>query len=202
MPGARRIALQTRCVSLYHYLADFLPYHVLRWDEKCLETFSTHRLLRPLSPVMVAATYAGDGYLWGLVALFILVFGSRADDKFVLIGLSITIINMLLFRLLKVVFKRARPFYVAPAHDLRYRFLDSYSFPSGHATTSFGIAFILSHYYPFFPVPILVYGVSSLIAISRIYVAEHYPSDVISGALLGTISAQLFLPIFERIFKL
>jgi undecaprenyl-diphosphatase len=85
---------------------------------------------------------------------------------------------------------------------LKYRFLDSFSFPSGHATTSFGIAFVLSHYYPFFLIALLVYGVSSLIAISRIYVAEHYPSDVMSGAILGTITAQLFLPIFERMFRL
>jgi undecaprenyl-diphosphatase len=202
MPGEKRVALQTKFLSLYHYLADFLPYHVSRWDDACLKTFSTHRLLRPLSPVMIGATYAGDGYLWGLVALFILMFGSSPDYKHVLVGLSVSIINILFFRLFKVVFKRSRPLYVAPAHDLKYRFLDSYSFPSGHATTSFGIASILSHYYPIFPIPILVYGVSSLIAVSRVYVAEHYPSDVISGALLGTITAQLFLPIFERMFRL
>jgi membrane-associated phospholipid phosphatase len=32
--------------------------------------------------------------------------------------------------------------------------------------------------------------------------AEHYPSDVISGALLGILSSAFLLPIFERIFKL
>jgi undecaprenyl-diphosphatase len=202
MPGTKRIAFQTKFLSLYHYLADVLPYQVSRWDEKCLLTFSTHRALRPLSPLMIAATYAGDGYLWGIVALFILMFGTKSDYNHVLVGLSVTILNILFFRLLKIVFKRARPLYTAPVHDLKYRFLDSFSFPSGHATTSFGIAFVLSHYYPFFLIALLVYGVSSLIAISRIYVAEHYPSDVMSGAILGTITAQLFLPIFERMFRL
>lgn len=200
--GRTQTAIQKRFLALYHYLADILPYTIVRWDERYLRFVEANRLLKRLSPVMVIATYFGDGYLWGLVGLFILIWGTPLDRKYVMVAFAITIINIALFRLLKLVFKRARPLYTALAYDLSYRFLDTYSFPSGHATTSFGIAYALSYFYPVLPVQLAAYAAASLIAISRIHVAEHYPSDVISGALLGVLSSGFLLPILERILRL
>lgn len=200
--GRTQTALQKRFLALYHYLADILPYTIVLWDEGYLRFVEANRLFKRLSPVMVIATYFGDGYLWGLVGLFILIWGTPLDRKYVMVAFAITIINIALFRLLKLIFKRARPLYTAPAYDLSYRFLDTYSFPSGHATTSFGIAYALSYFYPVLPVQLAAYGAASLIAISRIHVAEHYPSDVISGALLGVLSSAFLLPILERILRL
>jgi undecaprenyl-diphosphatase len=200
--GRTQTAIQKRFLALYHYLADILPYTIVLWDAKYLQFVSANRLLKRFSPVMVVATYFGDGYLWGLVGLFMLIWGTPLDRKYVMIAFAITIVNIALFRFLKLAFKRARPFYIAPVYDLSYRFLDTYSFPSGHATTSFGIAYALSHFYPILPVQIAAYGAASLIAISRIHVAEHYPSDVISGALLGVLSSSFLLPILERILRL
>lgn len=200
--GRTQTAIQKRFLALYHYLADILPYTIVLWDERYLQFVGANRLLKKLSPAMVIATYFGDGYLWGLVGLFILIWGTPLDRKYVMVAFAITIINIALFRLLKLVFKRARPLYIAPAYDLSYRFLDTYSFPSGHATTSFGIAYALSYFYPVLPVQLAAYGAASLIAISRIHVAEHYPSDVISGALLGVLSSGFLLPILERMLRL
>lgn len=200
--GRAQAALQKRFLSLYHYLADVLPYWIVSWDERYLRFVQANRLLKKLSPAMIIATYFGDGYLWGLVGLFILIWGTPLDRKYVMIAFAITIINMALFRFLKLVFKRMRPLYAAPPHELGYRLLDTYSFPSGHATTSFGIAYVLAHFYPILPVQIAAYSAAGIIAISRIHVAEHYPSDVISGALLGMLSSAFLLPIFERILRL
>jgi undecaprenyl-diphosphatase len=200
--GRAQGALQKRVLGLYHYLADVLPYMILSWDERYLRFVGANRFLKKLSPAMVIATYFGDGYLWGLVGLFILIWGTPLDRKYVMIAFAITMINIALFRFLKFVFKRTRPLYTAPPYDLGYRLLDTYSFPSGHATTSFGIAYALAHFYPDLHIQIAVYSAASIIAISRIHMAEHYPSDVISGALLGILSSAFLLPIFERIFKL
>ncbi len=200
--GRTQTAIQRRFLSLYHYFADVLPYLVLSWDERYLRFAEANRLLKKLSPAMVIATYFGDGYLWGLVGLFILIWGTPLDRKYVMVAFAITIINIALFRFLKLVFKRTRPTYVAPPYELGYRLLDTYSFPSGHATTSFGIAYVLSHFYPILPVQIAAYSAASLIAISRIHMAEHYPSDVISGSLIGILSSAFLLPIFERILRL
>ncbi len=200
--GRTHAAIQKRFLTLYHYLADVLPYLVISWDERYLRFVRANRPLKKLSLAMVIATYFGDGYLWGLVGLFILIWGTPLDRKYVMIAFAITIINIALFRFLKLVFKRMRPLYAAPPYELGYRLLDTYSFPSGHATTSFGIAYVLAHFYPVLPVQVAAYSAASFIAISRIHMAEHYPSDVISGALLGMLSSAFLLPIFERILRL
>ncbi len=172
---------------------------LLEWDRRYVALIEGSRYLRPFSRVLIGATYFGDGYLWGLVALGLILFGRPIDRLYVLIALAITIINISAFRLFKFLFRRTRPYYVVPLRELRYRVLDSYSFPSGHATTSFGIAFIIAHFYPFWPVQFGAYLVSAVISFSRVYVGEHYPSDVLSGAALGILSANLLLPFFEQL---
>lgn len=61
------------------------------------------------------------------------------------------------------------------------------SFPSSHAVNNFGVATMFSHYYP--KARASLYAFASLIAISRVFVGVHYPSDVVGGAIIGTIVA-------------
>ena len=63
----------------------------------------------------------------------------------------------------------------------------TYSFPSGHATVSFACATILTFAVPRLAVPF--YALAALIAFSRVYVGVHYPSDIVVGAVLGTLIA-------------
>lgn len=63
------------------------------------------------------------------------------------------------------------------------------SFPSAHATTSFAGARMYAALAPSGP----LYGAAMLIALTRPYLGVHYPSDVLFGALLGTVIAQLVL---------
>ena len=63
----------------------------------------------------------------------------------------------------------------------------TYSFPSGHATVSFACATILTLALPRLAAPF--YALAALIAFSRVYVGVHYPSDIVVGAVLGTLIA-------------
>ena len=60
------------------------------------------------------------------------------------------------------------------------------SFPSGHATGAFAIvAIFASEYRERRWVPWVSYGTASLIALSRVALGRHFPSDVLTGAILG-----------------
>jgi membrane-associated phospholipid phosphatase len=60
----------------------------------------------------------------------------------------------------------------------------TFSFPSGHATTSFAAALASAGIVPASRVPLLV--AAALMAVTRPYLGLHYPSDVVGGALLGS----------------
>jgi membrane-associated phospholipid phosphatase len=61
------------------------------------------------------------------------------------------------------------------------------SYPSAHATTSFAGARALAGAWPAAP----LYGLAAAMALSRLYVGVHYPSDTVAGAALGTAVAEL-----------
>jgi membrane-associated phospholipid phosphatase len=65
----------------------------------------------------------------------------------------------------------------------------SLSFPSAHATTSFAAAAAYSRALPF--ASPLFYGAATMFALSRPYLGVHYPSDVVAGAALGTLTGRL-----------
>ena len=61
------------------------------------------------------------------------------------------------------------------------------SFPSGHSTTAFAASVALAFFAPRWRLPLL--ALAALIAVSRVGLGVHYPSDVIAGAFVGTFSA-------------
>jgi membrane-associated phospholipid phosphatase len=100
---------------------------------------------------------------------------------------------------IKVVAGRARPHVdTANARDFQlFRGIrdDAYrAFPSGHATAAFAFASVVtaetSHWWPDarWPVGLLTYGTATVTAVSRIYNAQHWASDVLVGAAIGTVT--------------
>jgi len=170
---------------------------LISWDEHMLEAISESQGLKRMSTLLISATYMGDGYLWGALALGLILFGRPIDRTYVILGVGTMIASIAIFRMFKMFFARPRPILVLS--PLRSRFLDSYSFPSGHATTSFALAWVISACYPYVWVQASIYFAAIVISLSRVYVREHYPLDVICGALLGTAVAIYLLPLLQRV---
>jgi undecaprenyl-diphosphatase len=74
-----------------------------------------------------------------------------------------------------------------------------YSFPSVHAALAFTGAVVISTYER--KLSVLGYILATLIALSRIYLGKHYPSDVIGGAILGYCIGRLLIHHHSEILK-
>ncbi len=82
---------------------------------------------------------------------------------------------------LKNVFRRKRPVLLDLPQLIKTP--TALSFPSAHATSSFAAA---RAYAPLLPTRSL-YAVAGCMALSRVYLGVHYPTDIVAGATLGTI---------------
>lgn len=169
---------------------------LLIWDRESLKWIRENGSLKRLTNFFTTATYLGDGWLWGALALSIFIFDNRRL-VILLLGFSVVFINKILVLSIKHYFKRPRPKSLPP--NLRSKIVQKYSFPSGHSTDSFSIAFLMAHFYPLLPLQVGIYLLSALISFSRLYVGEHYPTDVITGALLGIAMSDMLLKLSQKV---
>jgi membrane-associated phospholipid phosphatase len=90
---------------------------------------------------------------------------------------------------------RTRPFDKYPSiidkSKWNSTFIQDPSFPSGHTSSAFNLATYLSLAYPKWYVIAPAYAWAGTVAYSRMYLGQHYPSDVIGGAVLGAGTAWL-----------
>jgi undecaprenyl-diphosphatase len=92
---------------------------------------------------------------------------------------------------LKAIVGRSRPFVRYPEPEVLVPRPHDSSLPSGHASTSFAAATILSFAFPKAAPGFLVFAAA--VAFSRVYVGVHYPLDVLAGAALGALVAIALL---------
>jgi membrane-associated phospholipid phosphatase len=107
---------------------------------------------------------------------------------FILVGVGLP---GLLINLVKRVIGRGRPLNLeepdAPVFQYLLNDWTYQSFPSGHATTAFAFCFVASFLAPR-TLPWML-ALATLIALSRIIIGAHYPTDVLGGVVLGTLGA-------------
>ncbi|MEO8363313.1 MAG: phosphatase PAP2 family protein, partial [Ilumatobacteraceae bacterium] len=150
------------------------------------------RLVEPIRNVhaavivfMVASAVGDFGLLWHAIGL-VRAIGSvdRFHDAFVFSSM-IGIESLLLNQGIKRFFRRSRP--TERGDDrISVRTPSTSSFPSGHASSAFFSALVLT-YWVTWPWMVLFYLFAIIIAISRIGARIHHASDVLAGAITGTL---------------
>jgi undecaprenyl-diphosphatase len=90
---------------------------------------------------------------------------------------------------IKAFLRRRRPFIDFVQATVIGKKPGSWSMPSGHSASAFAGAWLFSREYP--RQRPLFFLLAALVAFSRIYLGDHYPGDVASGALSGIVIAEI-----------
>ena len=142
------------------------------WDAPWLDTLMTW-----------LSASGGAGTVWVLLGVFAF---TRARDRAAAWRVMLTLVLSygIVDGVVKPMVGRSRPSVnaLAPKRELP-PMPASLSFPSGHATSTFGAAVAVSRMWP--KARALWWALAILIGYSRIYLGHHYPFDVLGGAVLG-----------------
>ena len=127
-----------------------------------------------------------------IVAILYLIIkgGRKGRIATVLVLLLVTTTDQLGAKLIKELFQRLRPCNALPDVFTPLGCTGTFSFPSNHALNNFAVAFFFSILYP--KAKWYLFTTASLIAISRVYLGLHYPSDIFGGAIIGIGFGYLF----------
>lgn len=139
--------------------------------------------------LFAAVSRIGDGWLWYAVVVSLPWIGGAIGASASVRMIAVGIVDLAVYRIVKRWIARPRPFRACPGIRECARSLDEYSFPSGHTLHSVANSLILTVYYP--RLAFVVWPFTGLVAVSRVVLGLHYPSDVIVGALIGAITAGL-----------
>ena len=136
---------------------------------------------------MVCATRGGDGWLWYAMGLMVLLTGG--NQRFLAVGTAglASGVGSAIFLRLKKATGRKRPCAIEPHCWATLLPPDQFSFPSGHAITAFAVGVVLTCFYPELATGLLFCALS--VAASRILLGMHFLSDVLAGAVIGTMVA-------------
>ncbi len=158
-----------------------------------------------LSPLRVLTDFGKSAYMldalgFVLIAVLLIAPAMHGAAQSLLIGFGrrvqflflAVLLPVLAGEIIKGIVGRGRPFVGGAANPFNYSHFawsEAYaSFPSGHAIAAFALAFAVSAIWPRLQVVMWVYAI--VIALTRLVLLAHHPSDVVAGALLGMTGAM------------
>jgi membrane-associated phospholipid phosphatase len=140
-------------------------------------------VLSVLGGLLIAVAIVAPA-LRGIQRALLLGLGTRLQFIFLAVAVS-----NLVTEVLKYCIGRGRPFVGGEANAFHFSHFAGnpayYSFPSGHATTAFALALAVSAVWPQARVAMAIYAL--IIAMSRLVLLAHHPSDVVAGAMVGIV---------------
>ncbi|HVB50093.1 MAG TPA: phosphatase PAP2 family protein [Burkholderiales bacterium] len=165
---------------------DLALSRIQRWDERVCLRFNRALRYRVLLGTFRAVSRLGDGVFWYALMLGLLLSPAHAAPAvahMALVGLACSV----LYKLLKRGASRPRPYQVHSAIAVGASPLDRFSFPSGHTLHAVAFTLVALVHYP--ALATLLVPFTLLVALSRVVLGLHYPSDVLAGALIGAALA-------------
>ena len=165
---------------------------VLKLDARLSEQMRVAEKPGALRSMAAFFAHSGDSWFWGAALLLGWLFSNSAWRKWEIVELVGISVLAVLVMAIKFLVRRKRP---EGEWGGIYRNTDPHSFPSGHAARSFFIAVIATSLSPAW-LAILLWIWAPLVALARVAMGVHYVSDVVAGALVGSVFALIFLQVY------
>lgn len=128
-----------------------------------------------------------SGGIWIVLTLALLFFSGKTQRVGLASLLAIVTEASIVNLIIKPIVARPRPYDVVAGLEPLIEKMTDFSFPSGHTAVGFAFAVVMCGMAPKkFAVPAVVVGI--LTGYSRMYLGVHYPSDVLVGAAIGSLS--------------
>lgn len=164
---------------------------VQSWDLNWCLRLNKYSADRNIAVFFKGVSRLGDGWFWYALGGGIALAGGAAAGGVVLQAGLTSAVGVGIYKLLKKHTLRPRPYQVHQAVVLGERPLDHFSFPSGHTLHAVLFTIMLGSHFPVL-LPLLV-PFMLLVAMSRVVLGLHYPTDVFAGATLGALLASVSL---------
>lgn len=125
-----------------------------------------------------------------IAATFLLILLSSGAPRLTAIASALALsASHIPVQMMKQMFPRKRPYLMIEKTKVPANPLQDHSFPSGHTTAIFSVVTPYCLFNPQLAFALIPLGIC--VGISRIYLALHYPSDVLAGGILGTVTGIL-----------
>lgn len=160
---------------------------ISRWEDPLCLRFNRASRVKWLRGLFRMVSRLGDGVFWYVLMLVLLGWYGKGALQAVGHMALAGVICVLLYKWLKRKTSRPRPFQVNQSILLGAHPLDPFSFPSGHTLHAVAFTIVALSYFP--ALAWVVVPFTALVALSRLVLGLHYPSDVLAGALIGTLVA-------------
>lgn len=137
------------------------------------------------------------GMVWIVISIILICFKKTRYCGFAIL-LAMGIDTLITEFTLKNIICRARPCNIDFSIKMLVSRPDSYGFPSNHSASAFAAATALLVTLKKKRWAILGYILATAIALSRLYVFVHFPSDVLVGAIVGSLIALLVCLLMKK----
>lgn len=136
----------------------------------------------------------GDGVFWYVLMITLYVFEGPSALPVVLQMIAAGLVATVMYKWLKKKTLRPRPHQQFGSIRCLTAPLDRFSFPSGHTLHAVTFSLVAMYYYPLLAWLLIPFTLA--VAVSRLVLGLHYPTDVLAGAALGAAVAGLSFLIF------
>lgn len=150
-----------------------------------------------LNEIMIGITTLGNGGVFWIAAAIALLLVKKTRKCGVQCAIAMLLTLLVVNVALKPLVARTRPYELIEGLNILISRPHDFSFPSGHAANSFSCAWVMFRKLPKrLGVPALILAV--LIALSRLYVGVHFPTDVLGGAAIAILLAEVGMLLFRK----